>query len=632
MILFFGPADTRDEAKKKVGHCPKRWDVPSFAVSGCGAVWLARLTGGQKVAGSNPVTPTGVRSPWEQQRRENRKESLLTLPHPLLSYLFFSCSSLARVVMSSSFACILLVTSTAGAVSDKPNIVIIMADDMGFSDIGCYGGEIKTPHLDRLAAGGLRYTHFYNAGRCCPTRASLLTGLYPHQAGVGNMIRDQKLRGYRGQLNRDCVTMAEVLKSAGYYTAAIGKWHLTRSDNPGDAAADRSSWPLQRGFDFYYGTLPGGGSYYNPKGLTSGNGPASAADDFYYTDAISREAAKVVRRADKMHEPLFLYVAYTAPHWPLHALEEDIARYREIYAKGWDALREERHRRMLDMGLVEPRWKLSPRDHRVPAWEDTPNRAWQIERMAVYAAQIDRMDQGIGQIIEALSQTGQIDNTLLLFLADNGGCSEIIAPRKLPEGHPEAKFGNHQDVLPGGPDTFASYGIGWANLSNTPFRKYKTLQFEGGIASPLIVHWPGKIDAGHNGSLVNDPAHLIDLMATAVDISGATYPERFHGRAIQPMEGESLQPTFKGDTLVRDEPLFFEHIGHRAVREPRWKIVCRGPYAPWELYDMQADRTELNDLATQEPERVRQMVDRWDAWADRVRAKPWPHTPPRTKN
>ena len=565
------------------------------------------------------------------ERRENRKESLLSVLNSLLS--FDRCanfSSLIRVLVSSLLAGILLVTSVADAASEEPNIVIIMADDMGFSDIGCYGGEIKTPHLDRLAAGGLRFTHFYNTARCCPTRASLLTGLYPHQAGVGNMVEDQHLPGYRGQLNRNCVTMAEVLGSADYFAAATGKWHLTPDDNPNARVVDRSSWPIQRGFHKFFGTLPGGGSYFDPKGLMRDNEAIRAVSDFYYTDAISDEAAKLVRRAAELDKPLFLYVAYTAPHWPLHALEEDIARYRETYAQGWDALREQRHRRMIDMGLVEQRWKLSPRDHRVPAWENEPNRAWQIERMAVYAAQIDRMDQGIGRIIDALSQTGQLDNTLLLFLADNGGCSEIIAPRKLPDNHPEAQFGNRQHVMPGGPETFASYGIGWANLSNTPFRKYKTLQFEGGLASPLIVHWPAKIDARREGSLVHDVAHLIDLMTTAVDVSGATYPQSFDGQPIQPMEGESLQPTFEGKSLVRDEPLFFEHIGHRAVRQQRWKLVCRGPYAKWELYDMLADRTELNDLADQQPQRVREMVASWDAWAARAGAKPWPHTPRRS--
>ncbi|MDG2208078.1 MAG: arylsulfatase [Pirellulales bacterium] len=519
--------------------------------------------------------------------------------------------------------------ATDAADADPPNIVIVLADDMGFSDIGCYGGEIQTPSLDHLAEEGVRFTHFYNAGRCCPTRASLLTGLYPHQAGVGNMIRDQHLPGYRGQLNRDCVTMAEVLKTAGYYTAAIGKWHLTRDDHPGDAAADRSSWPLQRGFDFFYGTLPGGGSYYNPKGLTRGNDPARAEGDFYYTDSISREASAVVDRAAAMHKPLFLYVAYTAPHWPLHAPEEDVARYRKTYAKGWDRLRAERYQRMVDMGLIEPQWKLSPRDHRVPAWEDTPQKDWQIERMAVYAAQIDRMDRGIGQIVEALNRTHQMDNTLFIFLADNGGCSEIISPRPVPADHPEAKFGNLPGVMPGSDETFASYGIGWANLSNTPFRKYKTLQFEGGTASPLIVHWPVGIAAERNGSLVDESAHLIDLMATAVDVSGATYPQTVGDQSIQPMEGISLTPALTGRSLQRDAPLYFEHIGHRAVRDLRWKLVCRGPYAPWELYDMQADRTEVKDLAAEQPERVRQMVAAWDRWASRVRAKPWPHTPTR---
>ena len=546
----------------------------------------------------------------------------------LLSGCFADCRLLLRVAAGAFVACLLPVTVVFSA-PDHPNIVIVMADDMGFSDIGCYGGEIQTPQLDRLAAEGIRFTHFYNAGRCCPTRASLLTGLYPHQCGVGNMIRDQQLPGYRGQLNRDCVTMAEVLRTVGYYTAAIGKWHLTRDDSPGDPAADRSSWPRQRGFDYFYGTLPGGGSYYNPRGLTRDNDPARPDDNFYYTDAISREAAAAVERAAEMHKPLFLYVAYTAPHWPLHAPEQDVARYRKLYARGWDKLRQARYERMIEMGLIDPQWKLSPRDSRVPAWEDAEQKEWQIERMAVYAAQIDRMDRGIGQIVEALNETHQMDNTLFIFLADNGGCSEIIPVRSLPADHPEAKFGNLPGVMPGDDETFSSYGIGWANLSNTPFRKYKTLQFEGGTASPLIVHWPAGIATKRDGSLVNQPAHLVDLMATVVDVSGATYPQTVGGDPIQPMEGVSLTPVLAGRSLQRDTPLFFEHIGHRAVREPRWKLVCRGPYAPWELYDMQVDRTELDDRAAEQPERVRQMVAAWDRWANRVRAKPWPHTPPR---
>jgi len=560
--------------------------------------------------------------------RTSKKESLVKLSKSeFASRPNATRGALPRGMVGGWFACLLLVTSAALADSEQPHIVVIMADDMGFSDIGCYGGEIETPQLDRLAAGGLRFTHFYNTGRCCPTRASLLTGLYPHQAGVGNMIRDQNLPGYRGQLNRDCVTMAEVLQAAGYFTAATGKWHLTRDDNPRGPAPDRSSWPLERGFQKFFGTLPGGGSYFDPKGLMRDDEAIRVDENFYYTDAISDEAAKFVHAAAGAEKPLFLYVTYTAPHWPLHALEEDIARYRETYAQGWDVLREQRHRRMIEMGLVNKLWKLSPRDSRVSAWKDEPHRAWEMERMAVYAAQIDRMDRGIGKIVDALRQTDRLDNTLLLFLADNGGSSEIIAPREVPEDHPEARFGNRPRVMPGGPDTFTSYGIGWANLSNTPFRKYKTLQFEGGLASPLIVHWPAGIDAGRNEALVHDPAHLIDLMATVVDLSGATYPKMYGGRAIQPMEGQSLRPVLAGESLERDEPLFFEHIGHRAVRGRRWKLVCKGPYAKWELYDMLADRTELNDLADQQPDRVRQMVTSWDAWAKRARVKPWPHTP-----
>ncbi len=506
---------------------------------------------------------------------------------------------------------------------ERPNVVVVLADDMGYSDLGCYGGEIETPHLDALAANGLRFTQFANTGRCCPTRASLLTGLYPHQAGVGGMVHDEGKPGYRGRLNDSCATIAEVLGAAGYATMAAGKWHVTPFSYKTRLGSDRATWPRQRGFEHYYGALGGGGSYFDPPGLMRDNSYVRVVDeDYYYTDAIGEEAARFVREQAGMHgRPFFLYVAYTAPHWPLHAREGDVARYAERYRGGWDELRRERYARMLDLGLVEERWALTPRDERVPAWDDEPNKEWFARSMAVYAAQITAMDRSIGLVVTALEEIGALDDTLFLFLADNGGCDELlngarykrsddIVDAAAPDGSP-MRGGNRFDVLPGGPDTFASYGVGWANASNTPFRRYKKNSHQGGVATPLVVHWPAGIPADERGGLRHQPGHVIDVMATCVDVSGADYPE-----GVQPVEGVSLVPAFANEPVERG-PIFWEHIGHRGVRDGDWKLVkTRG--GEWELYDLAADRTELRDLAASEPARVERMEASWEAWAQRA--------------
>src|SRR5688572_10341912 len=436
----------------------------------------------------------------------------------------------------------LLLFAVAQEPPARPNIVILLADDMGFSDIGCYGSEIATPNLDRLAAGGLRFTQFYNTARCCPTRASLLTGLYPHQAGMGHMTADRGHDGYRGDLDQRCVTLAEVLQPAGYTTAMCGKWHVTKA-----VAADaaRDNWPCQRGFDVFFGTLAGGGSYYAPSTLMEGNAPVGELpEDFYYTDALSERAAAIVREQPD-GTPLFLYLAYTAPHWPLHAREADVAPCRARYAAGWDALRAARHARQIELGIVDAAWPLAPRDPRVPAWDDAEHKAWESERMAVYAAQVEAMDRGIGRLVDALRARGRLDHALFLFLADNGACAEEVTaqwrnatiPRTAPDGRP-LRQGNAPEVTPGPDDTFASYGRAWANASNTPFRSYKHWVHEGGIATPLVVHWPDGIAA--RGELRHEPAHLIDVMATCVAVAGARYPERRGDQRVRPMEGTSL--------------------------------------------------------------------------------------------
>ena len=535
-----------------------------------------------------------------------------------------------------SLASYLTIYTAAAEVTEKPNIVIILADDMGFSDIGCYGSEISTPNLNTLATGGIRFTQFYNAARCCPTRASLLTGLYPHQAGIGDMTVDQGEPSYRGDISNNCVTIAEVLKSNGYKTYMSGKWHVTKDVDtwmtwlPEDKKIHTSkhNWPRQRGFDEFFGTIHGAGSYYNPSTLTRNNTPIEAGDGFYYTDAISDHADTFIRNHAKEYEdkPFFCYIAYTAPHWPLHALPEDIKKYKGKYDKGWDKIREERMARMLEMGIIDPKWKLSGRDPKVPAWEDADNKEWWAACMEVYAGMVDRMDQGIGKVLQALKETKQLDNTLILFLADNGGCAEVLTdqwgrslhvPYYLKNGTPY-KSGNDVTRFPGPEDTYMSYSTEWANVSNTPFRMYKHFIHEGGISTPMIAHWPEGIKSPNR--ITNQVGHLIDLMTTCIDVSGANYPAKYWGYSIIPAEGQSLRPVFENKTF-KHNPIGWEHNGNRGFRDGKWKLVAKSN--EWELYDIEADRTELNDLANSYPEIRHEMIRKYEEWTSRVGVIRW---------
>lgn len=515
----------------------------------------------------------------------------------------------------------------AAGKSQAPNIVIILADDLGFSDLGCYGSEIRTQHIDKLAAGGLRFTQFYNTARCCPTRASLLTGLYSHQAGVGHMVQDLGSPSYRGDLNHRCVTIAEVLKSAGYRTAMAGKWHVT------PLTAGKDNWPLQRGFDKFFGLIGSVRSYYDPPTLTRDNESIRADQNFYLTDALTDNAVAYLADFGKSKEPFFLYVAYTAPHWPMHALPDDIARYRGKYKIGWDELRQRRHQRQIDMGLVDKRWLLTPRDSQAPVWADEKNQDWQDGRMAVYAAMIDRMDQGVGRIVEQLQKSGRDEDTLILFLSDNGGCAEEIPaswrdrfPEKTRAGKP-AQVGNNPAVLPGPDGVFQSYGLPWANASNTPFRLYKHWVHEGGIATPLVVRWPAVIN---KAAISHQPGHVIDIMATCLDVAGVDYPKKSQGRDLIPLEGRSLLPILQGKTRPEHDALFWEHEGNRAVRAGKWKLVSRFDKG-WELYDLEADRTELHDLSAKEPDVVKQLRAKYEAWAKRCGVEAWDKINPEKK-
>ena len=517
------------------------------------------------------------------------------------------------------------------AVDQRPNIVFILADDMGFSDIGCYGSEIETPNLDALARGGLRFTDFHNSPRCCPSRASLLTGMYAHQAGMGLMTSDYgtyPYPGYAGDLSENCVTIAEALKASGYTTLMTGKWHLT------PFTVGKHNYPLQRGFDHYYGIIGGATSYFDPGSLTRGNDPIEVSKedkDYYLTDAIGDHSAQFIGDAAKTGKPFFLYAAFTAGHWPLMAPEKTIAKYKGRYAAGWDALRETRHAKQLSMGIVQQEWGLTPRDPRVPAWEFASIHEWEERRMEVYAAQIDHLDQNVGKIVSKLRQLGILDNTMIYFMSDNGGNFEEMA--RIPDGQARSSSmpyktkdglpifpGNDPSIMPGSATTYASYGIPWGNTSNTPFRLYKHYAHEGGIATPFIVHWPRGLN---QKGITHAIGHEIDVMPTCLEIAGVGFPSASKaGTQPLPLEGKSLVPIL-GGRQIAERSLFWEHEGNHAVREGKWKLVSRFPDS-WELYDMERDRTEMHDLGDQYPDRVKKMANDYAMWAKRVGAQPWP--------
>lgn len=523
----------------------------------------------------------------------------------------------------------------------RPNIILIMADDMGFSDIGCYGSEIQTPVLDKLASDGVKFTQFYNAARCCPSRASLLTGLYPHQTGVGHMTRDYEKPAYTGDLNNNCVTIAEALGSSGYQTMMSGKWHVTKQTGHWDGSeyTSKAQWPLQRGFQKFYGFIHGSSSYFDPV-LTRDNEPFdSIPDDIYLTNAISENAVNYISEAARADEPYFMYVSYNAPHWPLHALPEDIEKYRGRYSGGWDELRNERYKKQVELGLVDEKWGLSPRDPEVEDWDDVDNKEWQERRMEVYAAMIDRMDQGIGKILDQVKDSGEEDNTLIMFLADNGGSPETIKnPRKfyVPRETSDGRFvhrGTNPEIMPGADDTFQSYGIGWANASNSPFRLFKRWVHEGGIASPFIMKWPKTVK--NYGGMVNGTGHVMDIMATCLDAAGVSYPQQFNGNKITPMEGQSMLPMIRGENDEIHDFVCWEHEGNRAIKQGKWKLtsyyteprqrrVSKGDRTgEWELFNLEADRIELYNLAEQNPEKVAELVEIFDKWSERMEVISW---------
>nr|WP_319273152.1 arylsulfatase [uncultured Draconibacterium sp.] len=489
----------------------------------------------------------------------------------------------------------------------RPNVILIMADDMGYSDLGCYGGEIPTPNIDGLAQDGVRFTQFYNTSRCCPTRASLLTGIYQHEAGVGHMTTegpydfDYGVDGYRGQLNRNCITIAEVLKEAGYKTYMTGKWHL---------GSDMDDRPLQRGFDKYFGCLRGAFNYFKPEDLFMyGNDILEEPDPetFYTTDAFTDTAVNWINDTQS-DQPFFLYMAYNAPHWPLQAKKEDVDKFVGKYMTGWDELRKNRFARQVDMGLFDSSLGISPRDEHVRSWEEVPidQKERSDFRMAVYAAQVFSIDENVGKILSALENKGELDNTLILVLSDNGACAE-----------PYSEFGggDFEDVNNPQKSGAISIGRGWANLCNTPFRQYKNFPNEGGIATPFIAHWPAGISPELNGQFINEICHITDVMPTLVNIAKGQYPKRFKGNYIFDEVGVSFVPLLKKEERNERNTLFFEHENNCGVRSGDWKIIGSFGKSDWELYHITEDRNELNNLASKYPQIVARLAEEWREWA-----------------
>ncbi|UJH67833.1 arylsulfatase [Allomuricauda sp. SCSIO 65647] len=530
----------------------------------------------------------------------------------IFSLFFFSCQEVKKEFAESA---------------ERPNIVLILADDMGYSDLGCFGGEIPTPNIDSLAYGGLRFVQFYNTARCCPSRASLLTGLHPHQTGLGGMTGHiTKYPGYQGEISNNCVTLAEALKLAGYKNYMTGKWHLT------GRLKDSTNWPLQRGFDNFFGSINGGANFFHPNGLLMGNELIEAGENFYYTDEIAAQTNKFLtqHRNNNGNVPFFMYTAFTAPHFPLHAPDSSIAKFKGKFDEGWDVLRENRFERMNRLGITRTNHRLSQRDPEVPSWNDETNKEWELRRMEVYAAQIYHMDRAVGKIVANLKAMGVYENTLIMLLSDNGGCAENITMKWY--NFVTDRFGgsytrqgdsllvsNDPKVMPGPERTFQSVGKSWANLQNTPFRKYKHYTLEGGMATPLIVHWPTRIK--RSGKIVRQPFYLIDMMPTLLEVARAEYPHEYKGNNIIPAKGVSMVKALEGDKTSIARKMYWEHANNKAIREGNLKLVMTGS-GVWELYDLNEDPVEENDLAHRFPEIVDKMEKEWNDWAWRARVYP----------
>lgn len=500
-------------------------------------------------------------------------------------------------------------------VSTKPNVIIILADDLGFSDLSCYGGEIPTPNIDKLAKEGVRLTDFYNVARCCPSRASLLTGLYPHQAGMGYMASDRykDIPQYQGYLNETSVTLGEAMQNNGYFTAMTGKWHVGQKEDGGVT-------PWGRGFDRTFNTIAGNFYYRDSSAKLYLNGRKvrnkELPNNWYTTDLWTSYGLKFIDEAKKKNKPFILYLAHNAPHYPLQAPEEDIAKFRGKYMKGWEVLRKERYERQIKMGLMDSTFSLPDINPLIPKWSSLSHEEQikQDDLMAVYAAVVSRMDKSVGDLIAGLKERGEYENTVIMFLSDNGGNAE---------GGVNGRYiGEH----PGAINSHLSVSQGWAELNNTPFWLYKHHTSEGGIATPLIISWPKGMEKGLKGKILPYRGHVIDIMPTCIDIANGLYPKEYKGNKIQPMEGTSLFPLALGEPFKPTNPIYWEHEGNRAMIDKDWKIVSN-VNEPWQLYNLKTDRTETKNLAKEESEILQSMVAQYEIWGKRMGVMPYNFPP-----
>ncbi len=492
--------------------------------------------------------------------------------------------------------------------AQRPNIIVILVDDVGYSDFGCYGSEVPTPNIDRLAQGGLRYRTFYNNARSSPTRASLMTGLYPHQAGVGKLGSAPGHPNYQGYANEKNIFIPQALKSAGYFTVMTGKWHLGQA---------QGVTPCTRGFDRALNAPAGGFYFHDDRGakLLYNDSPIKNDDprlpkDWYSTDMWVENGLKFVDEAVSKNQPFFWYLAHNGAHFPLQAPAETIAKYRGKYKAGFEAVRNARFRKQLEMGLFPDGTELTPRNPKSPAdWKalSAAERDQYDHRMAIYAAVIEELDKSTGKLIDYLEKKGLIDNTVIMIMSDNGGNAESGVP---------GRFGGDN---PGGVQSNVWLGTPWADVANTPFFMYKHHGHQGGCCTPLIVHWPGGIDKSLNGKIdAENYGHVIDIMPTCLEIAGAKYPAANGGKPIPPMEGVSLAPTFSGKQLQRANPVMTEHEGNKMLRRGDWKIVQEYTYPAWRLYNLRNDPTEMHDLAATQPDVLKDMVAQYKRFSTRV--------------
>ena len=511
---------------------------------------------------------------------------------------------------------------------ERPNILLIMVDDMGYSDLGCYGGEIQTPNIDKLAAGGIRFTQMHNEARCCPTRAALLTGHYSRQAGINGMGVN---------LSKNTATIAEILKKNGYATGMTGKWHLSQT-KPVDNAKEQLRWmahradygpfspvenyPCNRGFEEHWGVIWGVVNYFDPFSLVHNEEAIKEVpDDFYMTDFITQKSIDLIDSYSRDDKPFFLYVAHTAPHWPLHALPEDIEKYKDTYKAGWDEIRKNRYKRMIELGLIDKASYPFSENSSGKKWEDCTEKEYEAACMAVHAAMIDRVDQGIGKIIDKLKATGQYENTIIMILSDNGASYE----RGYPPGFDRPGFTRDSTIIeynapnPGAENTWNYLGNAWASAANTPFRFWKKESYEGGTATPFIVHWPAKLKNLQN-TINRGVSHVIDILPTCLALSEAKYPESFNGQTTLKPSGKNMLPLFFGETQSIHDTLYWEHEGGRAIRTGNWKMAAL-PNQEWELYNLAADHTETNNLSAKYPEKVVEMNAAWIKWALKTEVK-----------